>query len=91
MATSAEIAVGGILLLTYWFTIAVFYFVGNAILGPIYNFAAQYPMHPALAQGFWEISYIPGGFFGLLLIFGVVGTISFVYILARRQTTPYEY
>ena len=91
MATTAEITVGGILLMTYWFAIAVLYFVGNSILGPIYNFAASYPMHPALQQGFWEISYIPGGFFGLLLVFGIVGTISFVVILARRQVTPYDY
>jgi hypothetical protein len=91
MATTAEITVGGLLLMIYWFAIAVLYFVGNSILGPIYNFAASYPIHPSLQQGFWEISYIPGGFFGLLLVFGVVGTISFVFILARWQVTPYEY
>ena len=91
MATTAEITIGGLLLMIYWFTIAVLYFVGNSILGPIYNFAASFPIHPSLQQGFWEISYIPGGFFGILLLFGIVGTIGFVIILARRQVTPYDY
>ena len=91
MATTAEITVGGILLFAYWFMIAVFYFVGNAVLGPIYNFAASFPIHPSLKQGLWEITYLPTTYFAFLLVFGVIITIGFVMILGRRQTTPYEY
>lgn len=90
MATSTEITIGAILLMTYWFVAAALYYTGNAILGPIVNFAAQFPIHPALQQGLWEISYLPTAFFAFLLIFGIVGTISFVVILARRQVSPYE-
>ena len=91
MATTAELTVGGILLLTYWFMLAVFYFVGNAILGPILSFASSFPMNPALQSGLWEITYIPSTYFGFLLLFGVIFTIGFVMILARSQQTPYDY
>lgn len=91
MATSVEISVGGIALLTNTFAIIVCYFVGNAILGPILAFASNYPIHPALQASMWETTYIYPTFFGLLLVFEVIIIISFVYILARRQVTPYDY
>jgi hypothetical protein len=91
MATTAEIMIGGTLLLTYWFTIAVMYFAGNAVLGPVFNFVASFPIHPALQQGLWEISWLPTAFFAFLLLFGIVGTISFFIIIGRRQVTPYDY
>lgn len=91
MATSVEITVGGIALLTNTFAIIVCYFVSNAVLGPILAFASKYPIHPSLQSSMWETTYIYPTFFGLLLVFEVIIIISFVYILARRQVTPYDY
>jgi hypothetical protein len=39
----------------------------------------------------WETSYIYPTFFGFLLLFEIVIIISFVYMLGRRQVTPYDY
>ena len=91
MATSAEISVAGIALLVNTFAIIIMYFVGNAVLGPILAFASNFPIHPALRESMWETSYIYPTFFGFLLIFEIVIIISFVYMLGRRQVTPYDY
>jgi hypothetical protein len=91
MATTVEITVGGIILFVNTFAIIVSYFVGNAILAPILNFAASFPIHPSLKSSMWETSYIYPAFFSFLIILEVVSIIGFVYILARRQVTPYEY
>jgi len=91
MATAAEIMVGGLVLLVNTFAIAVCYFVGNAVLGPILSFVSKFPIADSLKASFWEVTYIFPAFFALLLIFEVIIIISFVYILARRQVTPYEY
>jgi hypothetical protein len=91
MATTAEITVGGIVLLVDLFASAVLYFICNAVLGPIVTWAASYPIHPALQSGFWEITYVMPTTFGFILIFVIVIIISFVFILARRQVSPYEY
>ena len=91
MATSAEISVAGIALLVNTFAIIVMYFIGNAILGPILAFASKFPIHPSLQQSMWETSYIYPAFFGLLFVFEIVIIISFVYMLGRRQVTPYDY
>ena len=91
MATSTEITVAGILLLTNTFIIIVMYFVSNAILGPILDFASKFPIHPALQESMWETSYIYPVVFGILLIFEVIILISFVYMVGRRQVNPYEY
>ena len=91
MATTVEITVGGLVLLVNTFAIIVCYFVGNAILAPILNFAASFPIHPSLQASMWETSYITPAIFSLLIVFEVISIIGFVYILARRQVTPYEY
>ena len=91
MATSGEILVGGILLLTNTFIIIVSYFVGNAILAPLLDVASRFPIHPALQESIWENSYIYPAYFGFLLIFELILIVSFVYILGRRQVTPYDY
>jgi len=91
MATTGEIMVGGMILLVNTFAIAVMYFVGNAVLGPILALVSTFPIADQLKASFWEITYIFPAFFALLLIFEVIIIISFVYILARRQVTPYEY
>lgn len=91
MATTAEITVGGIVLLVNTFAIVVSFFIGNAILGPILAFAAKFPIHPSLQASMNETTYIFPAFFALLLIFEIIIIVSFVYILARRQVTPYDY
>jgi hypothetical protein len=91
MATSAEIMTGGILLLTNTFIITCMYFIGNTILTPILKFVSMFPIAEQLKPSFWEITYIFPFIFGLLLIFEIIIIISFIYILARRQVTPYEY
>jgi hypothetical protein len=91
MATSAEITVAGIALLVNTFAIIVCYFVGNAVLGPILDFASKFPIHPSLQSSMWETSYIYPTFFGLLLVFETIIILSFVYMLGRRQVTPYDY
>lgn len=91
MATTGEIMTGGILLLVNTFCIVVCYFVSNTVLGPILQMISTFPIADQLKPSFWEITYIFPFIFGLLLIFQVIIIISFVYILARRQVTPYEY
>jgi hypothetical protein len=91
MATTAEIMAAGLVLLVNTFAIIVFFFVGNAIMGPILNVVAQFPIHPALQSSMWETSYIYPSFFGLLLVFEVISIIGFVYVLGRRQVTPFDY
>lgn len=91
MATTGEILIGGLVLLVNTFAIIICYFVGNSILGPLLNMVSTFPMADTLKASFWEVTYIFPAFFGFLLIFEVVIIISFVYILARRQVTPYEY
>ena len=91
MATTGEILTGGLILLVNTFAIAVCYFVGNSVLGPILDFVSKFPIAEPLKASFWEVTYIFPAFFALLLIFEIIIIISFVYILARRQVTPYEY
>jgi hypothetical protein len=91
MATTGEIMTGGILLLVNTFCILVLYFIGNTVLGPILRLVSTFPIADQLKASFWEVTYIFPAFFALLLIFEVIIIISFVYILARRQVTPYEY
>ena len=91
MATTVEITVGMLLLLVNTFCIAILYFVGNAILTPILAFAASFPIHESLKASMWETSYIYPSIIGLLLIFEFIIIVGFVYILARRQVTPFEY
>jgi uncharacterized membrane protein len=91
MATTAEIMTGGILLLVNTFIIICMYFIGNTIMGPILHMISLFPIADQLKPSFWEITYIFPYIFGLLLIFEIIIIISFVYILARRQVTPYEY
>lgn len=91
MATTAEIMVGGIALLVNTVAITICYFVGNSILGPLLKLVSTLPIAPVLQEGMWELTYIFPAFFALLLIFEVIIIVSFVYILFRRQVTPYEY
>lgn len=90
MATTVEIAVGGLILLVNTFAIMVMYFVGNAILAPLLNFMSSFPIHPALLSSVQESTYIFPAVFAFLLIFEIISIIGFVYILARRQVSPYE-
>lgn len=91
MATSAEITVAGIALLVNTFAIIVCFFVGNAVLGPLLDFASKFPIHPSLQASMWETTYIYPTFFGMLLLFEIIVIIAFVYMLGRRQVTPYDY
>lgn len=91
MATSAEIMIGGIVLLVDLFAATVLYYVTNVCLAPITNILTQFPIHPALQEGFWEITYVIPSIYGFILIYVIVIIISFAFILARRQVNPYEY
>lgn len=91
MATTVEVMAAGLILLVNTFAIIVSFFVGNAILGPILKVVSVFPIHPTLQSSMQEISYIPGSFFGLLLVFEVLSIVGFVYVLGRRQVTPYDY
>jgi hypothetical protein len=91
MATSAEITVAGLVLLVNTFMTFIFYFIGNAILGPILDFASKFPIHPALQESMQETSYIYPSFMGLLLVFEFVSIIGFIFLIGRRQVTPYDY
>ena len=91
MATSAEITVGGIALFVYTIVVIMFYYVGNAILAPILEIAAKWNIHPSLQASMWETSYIYSTFFSMLLIFWILAVVGFVYILARRQVSPFDY
>lgn len=91
MATTVEVTVGGLILLVNTFAIMVLYFVGNAILAPLLLFVSNFPINPALLANVQESTYIYPSIFGLMLIFEVLSIIGFVYILARRQDTPYDY
>jgi hypothetical protein len=91
MATSGEITVAGIILLVNTFTIFIFYFIGNAILGPILDFASKFPIHPSLQASMQETSYIYPSFMGILLVFELISIVGFIFLIGRRQTTPYDY
>jgi len=91
MATTGEIMIGGLALLVNTFAIAVCFFVGNAVLGPLLYIVSMFPIAEPLKASFWEITYVFPAFFAFLLIFEVIIIIAFVYILARRQVNPYEY
>ena len=91
MATSQEITLGGIALFVYTIIVIVFYYVGNAILSPLLELASKWNIHPALQASMWETSYIYSTFFAFLLILWVVAVGGFVFILARRQVSPFDY
>jgi hypothetical protein len=91
MATSAEITIAGTILLVNTFCIFIFYFIGNAILGPILDFASKFPIHPSLQASMQETSYIYPSFMGILLVFEFISIVGFIFLIGRRQVTPYDY
>jgi hypothetical protein len=84
MATSAEISVGGILLFVNIFADAV-------LLAPLLDILSAWPIHPALKESLWELTYIAYLPFAMMLIFAILSIVAFVMIIARRQVSPFDY
>lgn len=91
MATTAEIAISGIILFTNTVAVIISYYIGDVVLAPLLNLANSWNIHPALQASMWETSYIYPAFFGLLLILEIISIIGFAYVLARRQVSPFDY
>jgi drug/metabolite transporter (DMT)-like permease len=87
MATTFEVMLAGLALILNTIVLLVMYFVGNTILGPVYDFAGSYFAENPPIIPMTEISYMPSAIVGLLLILEVVFIISFAMVLGRRQTT----
>lgn len=91
MATTSEILVGGIILFTNTLAVVISYYVTNVTLSPLLDILASWGIHPALQQSLWELTYIFSANFAFILILWLMSVVGFVYILARRQVSPFEY
>lgn len=91
MATSAEITAGGILLFTNIFVDTVLYYVGDVLLAPLLDILSSWNVPPALKESLWELTYISYLPFAMMLLFAIMSIIAFVFILARRQVSPFDY
>ena len=89
MASSYEILAGGIAFVTFTIVDAMFYFVGNALLRPLIDIIDRTPISPLLQFG--DISWVVYVIWAFLLIFEIIAGLSFVAIVARRQTNVSEY
>jgi hypothetical protein len=91
MATSSEISVGGILLFVNIFADVVLYYIGDVLLAPLLDILSAWPIHPALKESLWELTYIAYLPFAMMLIFAILSIVAFVMIIARRQVSPFDY
>lgn len=89
MASSGEMLAGGIALLICTFVDLLLYFIGNSILGPIVQIINTYKITPLL--GMSDNTYVIYLLWAFLLLFEIMAIISFVAIIARRQTSGVEY
>ncbi len=90
-ATSAEIMIGGLILILNIFADIVLYYVGDVMLAPMFDIIASWPMPAVLQESLWELTYIAYLPFAFMLIFAVISCIGFFMILARRQVSPFDY
>jgi hypothetical protein len=90
-ATSAEIMIGGIILILNIFADIVLYYVGDVMLAPLVDILASWPMPEVLQESLWELTYISYLPFAFMLIFAMISCIGFFMILARRQVSPFDY
>lgn len=90
-ATSAEIMIGGIILVLNIFVDIVLYYVGNAITAPFYDILAGWTIPAVLQDSLWELTYVAYLPFAFMLIFAILSIIGFFMILARRQVSPFDY
>ena len=89
MAGTYEILAGGIAFVTFTIVDILFLFVGNALLKPLIEIIDRTPISPLLEFG--EISWVVYAIWAFLLIFEIIAALSFVAIVARRQTNVSEY
>ena len=84
MATTIQMFLASTALATNTFLIMLFYFLSNAILGPIQDvverFVSQYPQTFPIEN----TTYIIGSIWSILLLFEIVWIIAFVVVIGRR-------
>ena len=90
-ATTAEMMIGGIVLMTNIFVDIVLYYVGDVILAPLVDILASWPVPEVLKDSLWELTYINYLPFAFMLIFAIMSFIGFFVIVARRQVSPFDY
>jgi hypothetical protein len=85
MATTTEMFVATVALLTNSFLIIIFFFLNNLLLAPIFNaLETAMPANPAISTG--DMSYIIPYIWAILLLFEIVCIIAFLIVAARRNT-----
>jgi hypothetical protein len=90
MATTYELLQAGVFLVANTIAIAVCVIAGGPIFGILtnyvstFNYAANNPLSPTLVQ------WIPGFFFGMLLILEIILIIRLGYVVVNKTDYPGE-
>ncbi len=83
MATTLEMYVASIALVTNSMVILILFFLGNIILAPIVNQLERIVTGPQ-AIPMWDMSYIIPSIWSILIIMEIVCIIAFFVVSARR-------
>jgi hypothetical protein len=86
MASTLEMFFGTTALIVNTFVILILFFVSNSILGPVLNWYSNSTLTQPSAAVLqpWDITWIFGFIFGLLIVYEVVIIIVYFAIVARR-------
>ena len=83
MATTTEMFIAGLALVTNTLVILIMFFLGNVVVAPILNRLEQIVTGPQTIP-LWDMTYIIPSIWAILIIMEIICIISFGIVSARR-------